>query len=51
VLTANPTAQFRRACMQAGAGWFLDKSTEFGKLKEVVTECLGRNSCGRHEHN
>jgi two-component system response regulator DevR len=43
VLTANSTAQYRRACMQAGASWFLDKSTEFGKLKEVVIDCLG---CG-----
>jgi hypothetical protein len=51
VLTANPTAQFRRACMQAGAGWFLDKSTEFGKLKEVISECLGRDSRGRCERH
>jgi DNA-binding NarL/FixJ family response regulator len=49
VLTANPTAQYQRACMQAGASWFLDKSTEFGKLTEVVIECLGRASRGRHE--
>jgi DNA-binding NarL/FixJ family response regulator len=47
VLTANPTAQYRRACVQAGAGWFLDKSTEFGKLKGVVIECLGHDSGGR----
>jgi len=26
--------------MEAGANWFLDKSTEFGKIKEVVTECI-----------
>jgi len=51
VLTANSTAQYRRACMEAGASWFLDKSTEFDKLKEAVVECIGRDSCGRHEHN
>ena len=49
VLTANSTAQYRRVCMQAGASWFLDKSTEIGKLKEVVIECLGRGSRGAHE--
>jgi len=47
VLTANPTAQYRHACMQAGADWFLDKSTEFGNLKEVVIGCLGRSSGAR----
>ena len=40
VLTNHPTAQYRRVCMEAGASWFLDKSTEFGKLEEVVTECV-----------
>ena len=40
VLTNHPTAQYRRVCMDAGASWFLDKSTEFGKLKDVVIECL-----------
>jgi len=40
VLTNHPNAQYRRVCMEAGADWFLDKSTEFGKIKEVVTECI-----------
>ena len=47
VLTANSSAQYRHICMQAGASWFLDKSPEFGKLKKVVTECLGRDPCGQ----
>jgi two-component system response regulator DevR len=51
VLTANSTAQYRRACMQAGASWFLDKSTEFDKLKQVVIECIGRDSCSRCERH
>lgn len=51
VLTAHSTAQYRRACMQAGASRFLDKSTEFDKLKEVVIDCIGRDSGGRHESN
>jgi two-component system response regulator DevR len=48
VLTAHSTGQYRRACMQAGASWFLDKSSEFDRLKEVVIECLGRDSRGRY---
>jgi DNA-binding NarL/FixJ family response regulator len=45
VLTNHPTAQYRRVCMAAGADWFLDKSTEFGKLKQVVTECIQSRCC------
>jgi DNA-binding NarL/FixJ family response regulator len=40
VLTNHPTSQYRRACMEAGATAFLDKSTELGKLKDVVVDCL-----------
>jgi len=40
VLTNHPNAQYRRVCMEAGADSFLDKSTEFDKIKEVVTECI-----------
>ncbi|NDP41592.1 MAG: response regulator [Aromatoleum sp.] len=40
VLTNHPNAQYRRICMEAGADWFLDKSTEFGKIKEVVAKCI-----------
>jgi DNA-binding NarL/FixJ family response regulator len=37
VLTNHPNAQYRRICMEAGAAWFFDKSTEFRKLKDVIT--------------
>ena len=40
VLTNHPNPQYRRVCKEAGAGWFLDKSIEFGKLKDVVAECM-----------
>jgi DNA-binding NarL/FixJ family response regulator len=40
VLTNHPSPQYRRVCMEAGADWFLDKSTQFGQLKGVVTECI-----------
>jgi DNA-binding NarL/FixJ family response regulator len=40
VLTNHPNAQYRRLCQAAGADWFLDKSAEFGKLKDAVAECI-----------
>ena len=40
VLTNHPNAQYRRVCKEAGAGWFLDKSIEFGKLKDVIAQCM-----------
>jgi len=38
VLTNHPSSQYRRLCMQAGASWFFDKSTEFTRVKEVIAE-------------
>jgi len=46
VLTNHPTAQYRRACMEAGAFAFLDKSTELARLKDVVVDCLGAHIDG-----
>jgi DNA-binding NarL/FixJ family response regulator len=43
VLTNHPNPQYRRICMEAGARWFFDKSTEFGRIKEVIaTELSSR---------
>jgi len=36
VLTNHMDAQYRRLCLDAGARWFLDKSTDFRKIKEVI---------------
>jgi len=36
VLTNNATPQYRRICMEAGASHFLDKTTEFARVKEIV---------------
>jgi two-component system response regulator DevR len=43
VLTNHPNAQYRRACVDSGAGWFLDKSTEFGKIKDVIAGPVAAN--------
>jgi DNA-binding NarL/FixJ family response regulator len=36
VLTNHSTPQYRRVCLQAGATWFFDKSTEFSRIKDVI---------------
>ncbi len=36
MLTNYPYPQYRRKCMEAGADFFLDKSTEFEKVSEVL---------------
>jgi DNA-binding NarL/FixJ family response regulator len=40
VLTNYPNAQYRRICMEAGAAYFFDKSSEIAKVREVI-EGLG----------
>jgi DNA-binding NarL/FixJ family response regulator len=40
VLTNDPSAQYRRACMEAGAMAFLDKSADLGELKRRIAECV-----------
>jgi DNA-binding NarL/FixJ family response regulator len=36
MLTNHPDPQYRRICMQSGASYFLDKTTEFDKVREVI---------------
>lgn len=36
VLTNHSGSPYRRRCMEAGASWFLDKSTEFKKAREIM---------------
>jgi DNA-binding NarL/FixJ family response regulator len=36
VLTNHSDPQYRKICVQSGAAHFLDKSTEFDKVKEVI---------------
>ena len=37
MLTNHPDPQYRKVCMESGASHFLDKSTEFEKVREVIT--------------
>ena len=36
VLTNFPSPGYRRACINAGANWFLDKSTQFEEVRKIV---------------
>ena len=36
VLTNHAEPQYRRACQRAGASYFLDKSTEFDRVAELI---------------
>lgn len=36
MLTNHPDPQYRKVCMQSGASYFLDKSAEFEKVREVI---------------
>jgi two-component system response regulator DevR len=44
VLSNCPNSQYRRACIESGAGWFFDKSTEFGKVRDVISGPVAANS-------
>ena len=38
VLTNHATLQHRRACLDAGARFFFDKSTEFTRIRSAIAE-------------
>jgi DNA-binding NarL/FixJ family response regulator len=38
MLTNYPYIQYRRRCLEAGADFFFDKSTEFDKIPRVFEE-------------
>ncbi len=40
ILTNYPYAAYRKRCMELGANYFFDKSTEFTKVEEVVRELV-----------
>lgn len=40
VLTNHVEPQYRRACTNAGARYFLDKSNEFERVREVIAEIV-----------
>ena len=49
MLTNYPYPQYRRKCLEAGADFFLDKSTEFDRLSEVLSQ-LNRDVSARRSN-
>jgi len=45
VLTNYATDQHRRACLDAGAEYFLDKSSDFPRIREIVQQWAARPAC------
>ena len=41
MLTGFPFPQYRNKCFEAGADYFLEKSTEFNKLPRILEEIAG----------
>lgn len=41
VLTNHSEPQYRKVCAEAGARFFLDKSTEFDRVREVIAQIAG----------
>jgi len=44
VLTAFPYPQYRRKCLEAGAEYFFDKSSEFNRIAKVLEELQGKGA-------
>ena len=42
VLTNHAEPQYRRACERAGAAYFLDKTTEFNRVPDVIASIASR---------
>jgi CheY-like chemotaxis protein len=43
MLTNYPFGQYRRECAEAGADYFLNKSTEFEKINEILARIVQSN--------
>jgi DNA-binding NarL/FixJ family response regulator len=43
ILTNYPYPQYKKKCMEAGADFFFDKSTEFHKINKVLKELIQRS--------
>lgn len=50
VLTNYATDQHRRACMDAGAEYFLDKSSDFPRIREIVQRWTARPEAAAPGH-
>ena len=50
VLTNQSYPQYRRACINAGADFFFDKSTEFGKVIQILKQLTKKGVTERRDY-
>ncbi len=48
ILTNYPYPQYRKKCLEAGADYFFDKSTEFNKIIEVIKKLIQKSNAQNH---
>jgi len=48
ILTNYPYPQYRKKCMEAGADYFFDKSTEFQKIIEVLKKLIQESNAQKN---
>ncbi len=48
ILTNYPYPQYRKKCMEAGADYFFDKSSEFNKIMEVIKKLIQESNAQNH---
>lgn len=46
MLTAFPYPAYRKKCLEAGAEFFFDKTTEFDRVAQVIKQLQGKPSVG-----
>jgi DNA-binding response OmpR family regulator len=46
MLTAFPYPQYRKKCLEVGADYFLDKTTEFERVVEVLEQLYSKTVTG-----
>ena len=49
MLTNYPYPQYRKKCMDAGADYFFDKSSEFQKVTDVLVRMVAQEQTGKKE--
>jgi len=43
VISNYPYFQYKKKCLELGADYFFDKSTEFEKVKEVISNLINKS--------
>ena len=50
MLTNFPYPQYKKKCLAEGADYFLDKSSEFDKVSEIIRSLVEESGSTAHDH-